>query len=292
MGDAECPPTVRLALERELARAEGWSGLGARGERQHCAEGFWLGVRELERVLLREDQPHPRLGRRLEPAQQPSRLLELERRAVGEGQPGEAAAGRAVRRAAVPQHELARTARRERGPHRRLALAAPPPVDAAEAAEVLAKVEVARAVARPPFRGGVRLVPARARAVLREPQEGGPARRVAPAQQPHPTRARVAQPLPPEVRAVQHEHTAQRAVRLRLPRHQRARAAALCLEGGRLPAHDRSGRELGLHGGGGAGGLGSRRARGDEREHASQQRQSAVEPNLACVSFFLNAGVH
>ena len=162
-------------------------------------------------------------------------LAQHDAAAVAEAQRRDAAPRRLPRDALVLEHDLLLTLLRHRLHHAPLRRRAPPPVDAAPPREVIARVEVARGVARTAGGRAVRLLAVGAGAVLRQPQVRGAARGERPAHQPHPPHARVAQPLPPKVRPVEHRDALEASMQLRLPLQDELRAAALAIEDGRLP---------------------------------------------------------
>eukprot|EP00964_Phaeocystis_antarctica_P071910 scaffold43926_cov71-Phaeocystis_antarctica.AAC.4 len=257
-----------LALEHELARAEGGPAFhGASHERQHGApsspsrpgtEALGLGVGVLERLLLQQLEPDVRVRVgvgvgvavgvgagvkepdvpvrcRAEEVQHLVGLAQHDAAAVAEAQRRDAAPRRRSRHALVVQHDLLLAPPRHRLRHSPLRRRAPPPVDAAPPGEVVARVEVARGVARTAGGRAVRLLAVGAGAVLRQPKVCGAARGERPAHQPHPPHARVAQPLPPEVRPVEHRDALEAGMQLRLFLQDELGAAALAIKDGRLP---------------------------------------------------------
>ena len=211
-------------------------------------------------------------------------LAQHDAAAVAEAQGRDAAPRRLPRDALVLEAQLLLAAPRHRLRHAPLRRGAPPPVDAAPPREVVARVEVARRVDRPAGRRVVRLLALGAGAALCQPQVRGPARRECPAHQPHPTHARVAQPLPPKVRPVEHRDALQARMQLRLPLQDQLGAAALPVEDRRLPLDHACRVELGRQacpvfladrqpGRGALGALGRQHASSLERSYALVRRQ-------------------
>ena len=211
-------------------------------------------------------------------------LAQHDAAAVAEAQGRDAAPRRLPRDALVLEAQLLLAAPRHRLRHAPLRRGAPPPVDAAPPREVVARVEVARRVDRPAGRRVVRLLALGAGAALCQPQVRGPARRECPAHQPHPTHARVAQPLPPKVRPVEHRDALEARMQLRLPLQDELGAAALPVEDRRLPLDHARRVELGRQacpvfladrqpGRGALGALGRQHASSLERSYALVRRQ-------------------